>query len=66
MECNVGTTEKVIRIAVGILILLAGLAFRNWWGIIGLAPLITGATGYCPVSKVLGVNTCKPRHETTK
>ncbi|CAA7602004.1 Protein of unknown function (DUF2892) [Acididesulfobacillus acetoxydans] len=66
MECNVGTTERVIRIAAGIVILLAGLVYRNWWGIVGLAPLITGAIAYCPVSKILGINTCKPREETSK
>lgn len=59
MKCNVGKTEQTIRIAVGILIILIGLYFRNWWGIIGIAPIITGTIRYCPLSDILGVSTCK-------
>ena len=59
MKCNVGGTERNIRIAVGALILLFGLYFKSWWGIIGLVPLITGAIRYCPISAVLGISTCK-------
>ena len=59
MKCNVGGTERIIRIVVGALILLFGLYFKSWWGIIGLVPLITGAIRYCPISAVLGISTCK-------
>ncbi|HEY8910566.1 MAG TPA: DUF2892 domain-containing protein [Desulfosporosinus sp.] len=59
MKCNVGGTERIIRIVLGSIILLMGLYFRSWWGIIGLVPLITGAIRYCPLSAVLGISTCK-------
>ena len=59
MKCNVGGTERIIRIALGSTILLIGLYYRNWWGIVGLAPLITGVIRYCPLSAVLGISTCK-------
>ena len=59
MKCNVGGTERIIRIVVGALILLFGLYFKSWWGIIGLVPLITGVIRYCPISAVLGLSTCK-------
>ncbi len=59
MKCNVGKTEQTIRIAMGIVIILIGLYFRSWWGIIGIAPIITGAIRYCPLSDILGVSTCK-------
>jgi len=58
MKCNVGRTEQIVRIMIGVLIVLLGLYFRNWWGVIGLAPIITGAIRYCPVSDVLGISTC--------
>ncbi|WP_394886599.1 YgaP family membrane protein [Clostridium butyricum] len=35
-----------------------GLYFRNWWGIIGLIPIITGLIRYCPISDILGISTC--------
>jgi hypothetical protein len=44
MKCNVGKTEQVIRISIGVIIVLVYLYYRSWWGLIGLAPIITGAT----------------------
>jgi hypothetical protein len=59
LKCNVGQTEKTIRISLGSLIILVGIYFKSWWGLIGLAPIITGIIGWCPVSRILGVSTCK-------
>ncbi len=61
MKCNVGPTEKIIRITAGTIIVLGGLVFSSWWGLVGFAPIITGLIGWCPVSKILGVSTCKKR-----
>ena len=58
MKCNVGITEQVVRVVIGIAIVVSGLYFRSWWGIIGLIPIITGSIGYCPISNVLGISTC--------
>ncbi|NFG24822.1 DUF2892 domain-containing protein [Clostridium botulinum] len=58
MKCNVGRTEQIIRIVIGISIILIGLYFRNWWGIIGLVPIITGSIRYCPINDILGISTC--------
>lgn len=46
MICNVGKTEQVIRISIGALIILAGLYFKSWWGVIGLLPITTGLIRY--------------------
>ena len=59
MKCNVGGTERFIRLVVGAIMLFLGLYLRSWWGIIGLVPLITGAIRYCPISAMLGISTCK-------
>lgn len=58
MKCNVGKTEKWIRIAAGIVIIGLGIYYGSWWGIIGIVPIITGLIRYCPVSALLGVSTC--------
>lgn len=63
MKCNVGKTEQVIRIGSGAIIVLMGLYYRSWWGIIGLAPIITGATRYCPLNALLGINNCKVKSQ---
>ena len=57
MQCNVGQTEKTIRIIAGIATLAAGAVFQSWWGLIGIVPLATGIVRYCPAWQLLGVNT---------
>jgi hypothetical protein len=60
MKCNIGKTDKIIRLIVGLLIIGIGFYFKSWWGAIGLLPLITVVTGFCGLYKILGISTvCK-------
>jgi len=64
MKENVGSVDKTIRIAGGLallslLFILEGNA--RWWGLVGLLPLITAITGYCPGYMPFGISTCKTR-----
>ncbi|MCG3201001.1 MAG: hypothetical protein NFCOHLIN_00863 [Gammaproteobacteria bacterium] len=59
MQCNVGQTERIIRIVAGALIIAAGVLFGSWWGVIGLLPLATGLMRWCPAWSILGINTAK-------
>ena len=59
MQCNVGKTERVIRVIAGVAIIGAGFLYQSWWGAIGLVLLLTGATGYCPPYQLLGISTNK-------
>ncbi|HDT15394.1 MAG TPA: DUF2892 domain-containing protein [Firmicutes bacterium] len=59
MEKNVGGTDKTIRIVAGIVIIVLGLIFRSWWGLIGVVILITGLVGFCGIYKLFGFSTCK-------
>ena len=56
---NIGKTDKIIRIVLGIAILLIGFMNHSWWGLIGLIPLGTALLGYCPLYPLVGVNTNK-------
>ncbi|WP_020372446.1 YgaP-like transmembrane domain [Methylocystis parvus] len=59
MEANVGKTDKMIRIAAGVLLLsLAFVGPKTPWGFIGVVPLVTAFINFCPAYKLLGVNTC--------
>ncbi len=49
MKCNVGKTDRIIRIILGIVIGLVGLYFKSWWGLIGIIPIVTGLINLCPV-----------------
>ena len=59
MKVNMGRTDRVIRIVVGVVILGLGLIFGSWWGLIGLLPLGTGLVGFCALYVPLGISTCK-------
>ncbi|MCS7183332.1 MAG: DUF2892 domain-containing protein [Thermoanaerobaculum sp.] len=58
MTTNMGSTDKTIRVVVGVAILGLGLYLKSWWGLVGLLPLITGLVGYCPAYRLLGISTC--------
>jgi hypothetical protein len=63
MKQNVGTVDMGIRIVVGIILLAFAVMAPagNWWGWIGLIPLITGVARYCPAYHLLGTSTCGDR-----
>lgn len=57
MKKNVGKTDKIFRISAGILIILIGIYFKSWWGLIGLLPIVTALIGWCPPYALLGIST---------
>lgn len=62
MTSNVGTVERVIRIVLGVgLIAIVFVGPQTPWGWIGVVPLITGISGFCPAWLGLGVNTCETK-----
>ncbi|MCS6932383.1 MAG: DUF2892 domain-containing protein [Acetobacteraceae bacterium] len=59
MATNVGSLDRLLRIAAGaILLLLGAFGPLGWWGLIGLAPIATGLLRWCPAYTLIGVNTC--------
>jgi hypothetical protein len=62
MTKNVGTVDRTVRILAGIvLIALAATGTVGWWGWLGIVPLATGLTEWCPPYSMLGINTCSAR-----
>ncbi|HEX4869684.1 MAG TPA: DUF2892 domain-containing protein [Moraxellaceae bacterium] len=60
MERNIGDTERVIRVVVGLALLaLVVVGPKTLWGLVGLVPILTGLSGWCPPYQLLGINTCK-------
>jgi hypothetical protein len=57
MTCNVGRTDRIIRIILGLAIALLGVVFDSWWGLLGIIPLVTGLFSFCPVYFLLKINT---------
>lgn len=62
MVANVGTVDRFLRIAAGLLLIgLAAGGAIGVWGYIGLVPLATGVFRFCPAYPLLGINTCATR-----
>lgn len=59
MKCNVGNTDRLLRIIIGLVILVLGYIYSSWWGLIGLIPLLTGFFRWCPVYLPCKINTDK-------
>ena len=60
MKCNVGKTDRALRIIAGLVLIAGGLATQNWLiAIIGIVPLLTGVIRWCPAYVPLGINTGK-------
>lgn len=61
MQCNVGKADRIFRIVLGLAIIILGICYHTWWGAIGVLPLLSAATGWCPVYLPFGISTCKTR-----
>ena len=59
MKCNVGGIDRILRIAVGaLLVALAASNVIGLWGWLGVIPLATGLFRFCPAYPLLGINSC--------
>jgi hypothetical protein len=61
MKMNAGAGDRVFRIILGLVLVAAGIIFENYWGAIGLVPLLTGIIGWCPAYLPFGLSTCSIR-----
>ena len=60
MVKNIHPIERVIRVVVGlVLTTFAFVGPSNPWFLLGIIPVLTGLTGWCPPYQILGINTCK-------
>jgi hypothetical protein len=58
MKNNIGKLDKKVRYFLAIIIAIAGIYFKSWWGLIAFLPLITAYFSICPLYKIFGLNTC--------
>ena len=72
MKLNVGGWDRGLRLVIGLVLIILGLAgVLSGWGataayIIGAIALITGIIGFCPANAILGINSCRVRSEPPK
>ena len=67
MKVNVGGIDRILRIAVGaLLIVLAALNIIGVWGYIGVLLLASGLFRFCPVYLPFGWSTCQMQQGQAK
>lgn len=59
MNANVGGFDKWARVVVGALLIAWALIGGPGWAWLGVVPLATGLFNFCPLYRLLGVNTCR-------
>ncbi len=58
MSRNLGNLDRVLRIALGlVLIALVFFGPQSPWGWVGIIPLGTALVGFCPAYRLLGICT---------
>ncbi len=57
MTCNVGKTDKIIRVIAAAAIAVLGFYFKSWWGLLAIIPLLTAFIGFCPLYVPLKIST---------
>ncbi|MBL8165665.1 MAG: DUF2892 domain-containing protein [Anaerolineae bacterium] len=55
---NVGNTDRIVRIVLGLVIVAAGLYFQSWLALLAIIPLGTALLGTCPLYSIFGFSTC--------
>lgn len=67
MTWNVGKTDRLLRVGIGITLIVFGVVISGTYGMIiatiGVIPLGTGLAGNCPVYTLFGIKTCRPRQK---
>lgn len=59
MKSNVGGVDKWLRIIVGLLLIVWAATGGPVWAWVGVVPLATGVFNFCPLYRLVGINTCK-------
>jgi len=57
MKRNIGSADRIVRIVAGLAIGAISIAFRSWWGLVGVILLATAAVGTCPLYLPFGIST---------
>ena len=59
MKHDVGTTDRIIRVAIVLALFGASLlGYIDLWGWIGVVPIATGLFRFCPAYLPFGLGTC--------
>ena len=56
---NESTLDRAVRIVLGVTLLsLTVVGPKSMLGLVGVVPLATGLMGFCPLYRLVGLNSC--------
>jgi hypothetical protein len=64
MTVNMGMVDRAVRVVIGLALIAYAVPIGfhhtgwNWVGWIGVIPILTALTGFCPAYTLLGLSTC--------
>lgn len=64
MQCNVGKSDKMIRLAAGAALAVGGLlavsaTLKAVLFVAAAVAVLTAVMGFCPLYRLIGIDTCK-------
>jgi len=59
--CNIGKTDRLIRLIIGIVIIAFGIIINSWIWMFGIIPLITVFTKNCLLYTIFKIDTTKSK-----
>lgn len=64
---NEASIDRLVRFVLGVVLLsLVFIGPKTAWGWLGIIPLATAALGFCPLYRLLGINTCRMQKRTAQ
>ena len=61
MQCNLSRVDRVARLIIGTAIIVAGVIFKSWWGLLGVPLVVNAFMGVCGLYRLLGISTYKQK-----
>ena len=58
MRINASRIDRTLRVLLALVVMAAGFYYQSLWGLVGIVPLVSGITGFCPLYAVFGMSTC--------
>lgn len=58
MKKNAGTLDRLIRIVLALVIIVAGFYYQSLLALVAVIPLVSGITGFCPLYAAFDLSTC--------
>lgn len=63
MKKNMGSVDKSIRFILGIIVVVIGLYYQTWWGLLAVPLFLTSFISFCPGYLPFGFSTCKTKEQ---